>query len=215
MRTRLLSVIVVGVLSLGLGASPASAGIVEWNNATFEVELLGFTGNQYTFGLTADFTNFAEVDQEGHFAYLIGINFKPSQGDLVDSSNESTDAQGVWVYNVDTNVSSSNTNCALAAGNNNFFCGANTGDWALNPTAGNPIYTWNFTLEINGVTAGQEGSLDDNAPLRALFTDGGPEYQTSLMSQTTGTSQVPEPTSLSLVGLGLLAGGLRKLRNRK
>lgn len=214
MRTRFLSVIVAGALSLGL-ASPASAGVIEWNNATFQIDLQSFLGNQYTFRLTADFSGFAEVDQTGHFAYLVGINFKPSQGDLVDSSNESTNALGTWIYNVDTNLSSNNVNCANAPGNNNFFCGANTGNWALNPTAGNPIYTWNFTLQINGVAAGQEGSLDDNAPLRVLFSDGAPENQTSLMSLTTA-AQVPEPTSLSLVGLGLLAGGLRALRkNRK
>lgn len=216
MNTRFLSLTVATVLSLGLGAAPASAGVVEWNNATFSVELLGFTGNQYTFGLTADFTDFAEVDQDGHFAYLIGINFKPSQGNVVDSSAESTTALGTWFYNVDTNLSSSNSNCATANGNNNFFCGANTGDWALNPTSGDAIYSWTFTLAINGVLAGQEGSLDDNAPLRALFTDGEPKYQTSLMSQTTGASQVPEPTSLSLLGLGLAAGAFQKLRkNRK
>ena len=58
------------------------------------VELLSFTGNQYTFGLTADFTDFAEIDQDGHFAYLIGINFKPSQGNVVDSSRRIDDGAG-------------------------------------------------------------------------------------------------------------------------
>ena len=73
---------------------------------------------------------------------------------------ESTTALGTWFYNVDTNLSGSNTNCADASGNTNFFCGANTGDWGLNPTAGNAIYSWTFTLAINGVIAGQEASLD-------------------------------------------------------
>lgn len=204
---------VATVLSLGLGASRASAGVIDWNNATFSVELLSFTGNQYTFGLTADFTDFAEVEQDGHFAYLIGINFKPSQGNVVDSSSESTTALGTWFYNVDTNLSSSNSNCATGNGNNNFFCGANTGNWALNPTSGNAIYSWTFTLAIDGVIAGQEASLADNAPLRALFTDGKPDYQKSLMSET--TSQVPEPTTLSLLGLGLAAGAFRKLRGKR
>ena len=106
--------------------------------------------------------------------YLVGINFKPSQGNVVDSSAESTTALGTWFYNVDSDLSGNNTNCAEASGDTNLFCAANTSDWALNPTSGNAIYAWTFTLAINGVTAGEEASLDNNAPFRALFTDGQP-----------------------------------------
>lgn len=205
------------MLLIGARAEASPVGTVVWNDATFTVELTGVSGDQYTFELTADFTGFTPgLDQTGNFNDLIGINFKPSQGDVTGFSNTSQTAAGLWVYNIDSNLSSSNTTCANEPGNNNFFCGANTTNWLLNPTAGNPKYTFDFTLTITGVS--DADSLVLGAPLRALFgsyvcNNHGCSWHTSLMSETTGTG-VPEPTSLALISLGAATFGVAR-RKRK
>jgi hypothetical protein len=215
MHRRIL-IAIFGVALWALSGSPAVAGpigSVEWNNATFSVELLGSAGDLYTFELTADFTGFVDgqagdpgVDQEGHFAYLVGINFKPSNGNLIGiSGTPTTDATGTFTYGIDSNLSSSSTDCSAAGAGNDFFCGLliSTNDWENNSTSGDPIYTWTFTLQIANVT--DADALVSDTGLRALFTDGSDDFKTSLASLTTGTgtSSVPEPSSFSLLGLGL------------
>jgi hypothetical protein len=125
MRRGILSVS-LGVALWALSGSPAVAGpigSVEWNDATFSIELLGSAGDLYTFKLTADFTGFVDgqagdpgVDQEGHFAYLVGINFKPSNGNLTAiNGTPSTNATGTFTYGIDSNLSSNSTDCSSAA----------------------------------------------------------------------------------------------------
>jgi len=226
MRRRILSAI-LGVALWALSGSPAIAGpigSVEWNDATFSVELLGSANDLYTFELTADFTGFVDgqagdpgVDQEGHFAYLVGINFKPSNGDLIAiNGTPTTDATGTFTYGVNSNLNSNSTDCSSNPGNNGYFCGLliSTNDWENNPTSGDPIYTWTFTLQIANVT--DANALVSGTPLRALFTDGSDDFKTSLASLTTGTgTPVPEPSSLSLLGLGLASFASCVTRRRK
>ena len=226
MRRGILSVS-LGVALWALSGSPAVAGpigSVEWNDATFSIELLGSAGDLYTFKLTADFTGFVDgqagdpgVDQEGHFAYLVGINFKPSNGDLTAiSGTPTTNATGTFTYGIDSNLSSNSTDCSSAGPGNDFFCGLliSTSDWEKNPTSGNPIYTWTFTLQIANVT--NEDALVLDTGLRALVTDGSDDFKTSLASLTTGTgTSVPEPSSFSLLGLGLASLASCVTRRRK
>jgi hypothetical protein len=226
MRRGILSVS-LGVALWALSGSPAVAGpigSVEWNDATFSIELLGSAGDLYTFKLTADFTGFVDgqagdpgVDQEGHFAYLVGINFKPSNGNLTAiNGTPSTNATGTFTYGIDSNLSSNSTDCSSAGPGNDFFCGIliSTSDWESNPTSGNPIYTWTFTLQIANVT--DANALVSYTGLRALFTDGADDFKTSLASLTTGTgTSVPEPSSFSLLGLGLGSLASCVIRRRK
>ena len=226
MRRRIL-IAILGVALWALSGSPAVAGpigSVEWNNATFSVELLGSAGNLYTFKQTADLTGFVDgqdgdpgVDQEGHFAYLVGINFKPSNGNLTAiNGTPTTNATGTFTYGIDSNLSSSSTDCSPAGPGNDFFCGLliSTNDWENNPTSGNPIYTWTFTLQIANVT--DANALVSGTGLRALFTDGSDDFKTSLASLTTGTgTSVPEPSSFSLLGLGLASLASCVTRRRK
>jgi PEP-CTERM motif len=223
MIRRFLTVALGLVLTSTLWVSQASAGpvgSVEWNNSTFEVELVSSVGGQYTFELRADLTNFSQIDQTGHFDYLIGVNFKPSNGTVVGIvGTPITDAGGSWTYNVDAALNSGGGTDCKQPGNNEFFCGVllDVSDWASNPAAGN-TYTWQFTLQITGVT--DEDALVSGTPVRALFAEyhyrrnGGGDWQTSLASLTTGTS-VPEPSSFSLLGFGVAALGSSIIRQRK
>jgi hypothetical protein len=206
---------VVGSIALGLllSSKPATAesfsmGEVDWYGAVFTVDLQSYSGDQYTFEYTADFSNFDAAAAGDHTDYIVGINFKPSEGNLVSYTGATTDADGSWTYGVDSNLSSAGftASCAAKGAGNDFFCGALTAgaDYTANPTTGLPplIYTWDFTLKITGVT--DPTSLALNAPLRALFTSGTTnsqgDYYTALMSQT--THGVPEPSTLLLLGVG-------------
>ena len=227
MIRRILSASFGLALVCALSASPATAGpvgSVEWNNATFSAELLSSTNNLYTFQLTANFTGFVDgqagdpgVDQEGHFAYLVGINFKPSNGNLTGiSGTPTTNATGSFTYGIDSNLNSNSTDCSPAGPGNDYFCGLliSNSDWQNNPTSGNPTYTWTVTLQIENVT--DANGLVSGTGLRALFTDGAENYQTSLASLTTGPgTSVPEPSSFSLLGFGLAALGSSIIRQRK
>jgi len=200
------------------GASQASAatiGIAQLNNTTLMIEYLGSSGTDlYDFRYTVTFGTggLQETDQSGHFDYLVGINFKPGTGNLVGySGTPTTTAAGAWTYNVDTNLSSSNTNCASSPGNNNFFCGALSPMTFNNPTSSAGSLVWNFTLQITGVTD-TNLFIQDGTPIRALFADA--DGQTSLLSLQ--TTAVPEPASLSLFAFGLLAAaGMSKRLSRK
>jgi hypothetical protein len=208
------------VVSKPASAAPISVGEVDWYGAIFTVDLVSSANNWYSFEYTADFTTFDSAAAGDHTDYIVGINFKPSQGNLVSYTSATTDAAGSWTYGVDSNLSSAGftASCAPKGTGNDFFCGALTDgkDYTANPTTGTPppIYTWDFSLRITGVTNPELLAL--NAPLRALFTSGTTnrqgDYYTALMSETTGGgTPVPEPATQLLVALGLPA----ILRNRQ
>jgi len=214
-------------------ASAGPIGTVDWNDATFSIEYLRSAGTDlYEFQYKADFTGFVDPGQND---YIIGINFKPADGNLIGySGTPTTTAFGTWAYQVDSNLNSGGSLqpvCDAPNQNtgNDFFCGglviANLTDPLANSTSRDPIYTWNFTLNITGVTDASQ--LVFSTGIRALFTSGeckvkggnGPDAgeidcNTSLASLTTGAGDggdgdgdgetVPEPGALLLFGAALI-----------
>jgi hypothetical protein len=191
-----------------LPASAASIGSVTWDNTTLLIQLLGYSGTLYDFQMSVIFGTggLQETDQSGHFDYLVGVNFKPGDGNVTAFSNASTTADGSWTYKVDSNLNSASSGCASAGAGNDFFCGITTSTLA-NPTNVAGTLTWNFTLNITGVTDPNNLIVQGESPIRALFADA--SGQTSLFSL-----KVPEPTTISLLGIGIAAVALRRRYSR-
>jgi hypothetical protein len=197
------AVVGIGLVLLTAGTAQAGPiGGVTWNGGEFTVALTNVAGNNYTFVYTADFTDFTGG---GHTNYIYGINFKPSSGDVTGFSDFATTAPGTW-SNAVVDVNLSANGCSGAGAD--YFCAEAAIPGAL--TTG--VYTWTFTLALTGVS--DPDSLVIGAPIRALFGEYNKNtgvWQSSLMS---GTTTVPEPGGLALLGVGLVGLAAKLLRRR-
>jgi hypothetical protein len=196
------------LLATALPARASTIGSATWDNTTLMIELLGYSGNLYNFEMSVIFGTggLQETDQDGHFDYLVGVNFKPNEGNVTGiSGTPTTTAAGDWDFSVDANLSSASSSCAIKGAGNDFFCGITT-DTLANSTDLAGTLKWNFTLNITGVTD-PNNLIVTGTPIRALFADA--NGQTSLFSLT-----VPEPTTISLLGIGIAAVALRRRYSR-
>src|SRR5215208_1389893 len=113
MRLRLgrLMCAVFAVMLWASAAQASSIAGVEWNGATFTIELTSYdtATNTYNFEYVADFDGFNFAD---HTDYITGINFKPDGGNVTGGTLTGFSVDGVaqgtggWLSGVDSNLNS-------------------------------------------------------------------------------------------------------------
>lgn len=206
----------IGLLA-AIASAPASAVSLTWNDADFTV---GYTATAdplvWRFTYTADFTGF---DLTATRTHITGINFKvegsdPTAVSLISAPGDDSH----WNALIDSNLNASALGCGAPSGNNGFVCsGINiSGGGADNEfsTAGNAIYTWVLDVTFNSaLTLAMLQNVDN--PIRAQFlTDQGGYVQMSENGpfEDCCREDVPEPGTLTLLGLGLLGLGIGRRR---
>lgn len=174
-----------------------------YQGGTFSLNVVNTGGNTYQVTYTADFTNWT-----GGNLYFTGLNWNFAGTVSSNPTLGSTTAQGNW-NNMSTgpltggNLSKNGCNTGTGA---NFFCDTvSDADFKLNPTTGK--YEWVFTLTYASTLT--LADFTDNH-IGGLFVNSDGQSQ-GILSQT-GT--VPEPASLSLLGLAFGGLALRKFRKR-
>ncbi len=203
----LVLVAVLGVLALM--PAKASAVTVDFQGGTFGLELLGAGGgpNQWLVMYTADMTTFN--NQVGNSAnwdtYINAVAFKVGVDVVAAEVTQTTVAGGPGPWNpVILSGWMSGSGLGCGSGSSDAICADAV--LANAPLTAGHIYTWTFLITTAGGVPTVYGQ-----PIRAEFMNAAGQHA-GLLSMT--TAQVPEPTSMMLLGLGLFGVGVVARKRR-
>lgn len=209
MRRHKLLVLVVVLGVLALMPAKASAVTVEFQGGTFGLELLGAGGgpNQWLVMYTADMTSFN--NQVGNAAnwdtYINAVAFKVGVDVVGAEVVATTVAGGTAPWNpVVLSGWMSGSGLGCSSGSSDAICADAIA--AVAPLTTGNAYTWTFLITTAGGVPTVYGQ-----PIRAEFMNGAGQHS-GLLSLT--TAQVPEPTSMMLLGLGLFGASLVARKRR-
>jgi hypothetical protein len=213
--------ILLAVFLLAIGAIPASAGSITIDSTnctssggncyglswTLDIISGTFTGTEGTYNyqatLVVEDDPFITTNSSGQI--ISAVAFKATDS-LIDAELISAPTgTGPWSTSL-KNLAS----FGCTGGSDDFVCSSTTGAEAI--TGGTLRWKWYFSSPDPRV-----GEAGDEMHIGAKMTTLAPLVRGKLFSAHTTTTTVPEPSSLSLLGVGiagLLASARKRFRNR-